>query len=115
MKGIKQLDMGVAISSDFEISILLFPDDIVFIAPNEHNLQSMLDYLSKWCTDNQIEVNIKKTKIVHFRKSNIKRTEFNFHLGDQQINVCKTYKYLGIVLNEHLDYTETANALSASA
>ena len=25
------------------------------------------------------------------------------------------YKYLGIVLNEHLDYTETANTLSESA
>ena len=115
VKGIKQLDMGVEISSDFKISILLFADDIVLIAPNELNLQSMLDYLSKWCTENQMEVNIKKTKIVHFRKSNIKRTEFNFHLGDQQIDVCETYKYLGIVLNEHLDYTETANALSASA
>ena len=64
-----------------------------------------------------MEVNIKQTNIVHFRKNNIKRTEFNFHLGDQQIDVCETYKYLGIVtvLNEHLDYTETANDLSASA
>ena len=77
--------MGVEISSDFKISILLFADDIVLIAPNELNLQSMLDYLLKWCMDNQMEVNIKKTKIVHFRKSNIKRTEFNFHLGDQQM------------------------------
>ena len=113
-KGIK-LDMGVEISSDFKISILLFADDIVIIAPNELNRQSMLDYLSKWETDNQMEVNIKKPKIDHFRKSNIKRTEFNVHLGDQQIDVCETYKYLGIVLNEHLDYTETAKALSESA
>ena len=47
VKGIK-LDMGAEISSDFKISILLFADDIVIIAPNELNRQSMLDYLSKW-------------------------------------------------------------------
>ena len=46
---------------------------------------------------------------------NIKRTEFNFHLRDQQIDFCETYKYLGIVLNEHLDYTETALAPSTAS
>ena len=61
-----------------------------------------------------MEVNINKTKIVHFRK-NSERTKFNFHLGNRHIDVCETYKYLGIILNEYLDYTETANALSESA
>ena len=75
----------------------------------------MLDYLSKWCIKNQMEVNINKTKIVHFRKTNCERTVFNFHLGNRSIEVCETYEYLGIILNEHLDYTETANALSESA
>ena len=58
---------------------------------------------------------INKTKIVHFRKTNSERTNFNFHLGNRHIDVCETYKYLGIILNEYLDYTETANALSESA
>ena len=43
----------------------------------------------------------------------MERTEFDFRLGDRRIDVCDTYKYLGIVLNEHLDYTE-ANAQSES-
>ena len=115
VKGIKRLDLGVEIGSDFKVSILLFADDIVLIAPSELNLQLMLDYLSKWCIENQMEVNINKTKIVHFRKTNSERTNFNFHIGNRHIDVCETYRYLGIILNEYLDYTETANALSESA
>ena len=114
VKVIKRLDLGVEIGSDFKVSILLFADDIVLIAPSELNLQLMLDKLFKWCIENQMEVNINKTKIVHFRKTNSERTNFNFHLGNRHIDVCETYKCLGIILNEYLDYTETANALSES-
>ena len=53
------------IGSDFKVSILLFADDIVLIAPSELSLQLMLDYLSKLCIENQMEVNINKTKILH--------------------------------------------------
>ena len=70
VKGIKRLDLGVEIGSDFKVSILLFANDIVLIAPSELNLQLMLNYLSKWCIENQMEVNINKTKIVHFRETN---------------------------------------------
>ena len=35
MKGIKRLDLGVEIGSDHKVSILLFADDIVLIAPSE--------------------------------------------------------------------------------
>ena len=70
VKGIKQLDLGVEIDTNFQVSILLFADDIVLIAPNEVNLQLMLDYLAKWCIENRMEVNINKTKIIHFRKTN---------------------------------------------
>ena len=115
VRGIKRLDLGVEIGSDFKVSILLFADDIVLIAPSEDNLQLMLDYLSKWCIENQMEVNINKTKILHFRKTNSERINFNFHLGNRHIDVYETYKYLGIILNEYIDYTGTTNALNKSA
>ena len=58
-----------------------------------------------------MDVNINKTKVVHFRKSNTDRTEFNFNLGNNDIEIRGNYKYLGVVLN----FTETANVLSESA
>ena len=86
VKGIKQLDLGVEIDTNFQVSILLFADDIVLIAPNEVNLQLMLDYLAKWCVENRMEVNINKTKVIHFRKTYSARTVFNFHLGNCPID-----------------------------
>ena len=115
VKGIKELNEGVDISPDLTVGILLFADDIVLLAPTELNLQSELDYLHSWCNKNMMDVNINKTKVVHFRKSNTDRTEFNFKLGNNDIEIRGNYKHLGVVLNEYLDFTETANVLSESA
>ena len=46
--GIKDLNCGVELNS-FIVSILLYADDIVLIAPDENSLQKMLDYLANWC------------------------------------------------------------------
>ena len=60
-------------------------------------------------------VHISKTKVVHFRKKNIALTDFEFKLGDSILEICHKYKYIGVILNEVLDFTETANVLSESA
>ena len=62
-----------------------------------------------------MSVNISKTKVVHFRKNNKVLTDFEFKLGDSILEVCHKYKYLGVILNEFLDFTETANVLSEYA
>ena len=115
VNGIKELNEGVDISPDLNVGILLFADDIVLLAPTELNLQSMLDYLISWFNKNMMDVNINKMKVVHFRKSNIDRTEFNLKLGNNGIEIRGNYRYLGVVLKEYLDFTETANVLSESA
>ena len=43
---------------------------IGLIADSEEHLQRMLDFLSHWCSQNKMSVNISKTKVVHFRKKN---------------------------------------------
>ena len=95
VKGIKELNEDVDISPDLNVGILLFADDIVLLALTELNLQSMLDYLHSWCNKNMMDVNINKTKVVHFRKSNTDRTEFNFKLDNNDIEIRGNYKYLG--------------------
>ena len=46
--GIKELNCGVEMNS-LILSILLYADDIVLIAPDEKCLQKMIDYVSDWC------------------------------------------------------------------
>ena len=97
------------------MGILLFADDIVLIAPSDENLQLMINYVNTWCITNKMNVNIGKTKIIHFRKKSVLRTEFEFYLGTSKLEICENYKYLGVVLNEFVDFTETLNVLSESA
>ena len=99
----------------FKVGILLFADDIVLIAPSEENLQLMINFANTWCLTNRMSVNIGKTKIVHLRKKSLPRTDFEFYFGNTKIEICENYKYLGVVLNEYVDFTETSNVLSEAA
>jgi hypothetical protein len=46
---------------------MLYADDIVILAKNEHNLQLMLDCLCEWCQNNQMLINMIKSNVAHFR------------------------------------------------
>ena len=61
-----------------------------------------------------MSVNISKTQVVHFRKKNEALTDFEFKLVDSILEICHKYKCIGVILNEILDSTETANILSES-
>ena len=79
--GIKDLNLGIDING-YNCSILLYADDIVLISPDEKSLQKMLDYVRKWCTRWRMAVNSSKTQVVHFRRKNLPRTNFDFKFGD---------------------------------
>ena len=64
---IKQIDCGIEIDG-MKITILLYADDIILMAPDEISLQKQLDVVHKWCRKWRMKVNTKdqKTEIVHF-------------------------------------------------
>ncbi len=68
-----------------------------------------------WCTRWNMTVNTDKTQIVHFSTQSRERTGFIFIYGEQNINVVSQYKYLGLILNEHLDYALMAKMVAKSA
>ncbi len=61
-----------------------------------------------------VSVHTAKTQIVHFRKKSTPVTNYIFKCGEN-LDVVLKYKYLGIILDEHLDFTTTANTLTDSA
>ena len=101
-----ELNLGVKIHDQLIVTSLLFA---------EEHLQRMLDFLSHWCSQNKMSVNISKTKVVHFRKKNKALTDFEFKLVDSILEIYHKYKYIGVILYEFLDFTETANVLSEYA
>ena len=99
---------------DASINCLLYADDMVLIAENEKNLQLLLDELHNWCFQWRLKVNESKTKIVHFRKSKLPMTEYDFAYGDCTLEKVTSYKYLGIIMDDNLKFDICTKTLADS-
>ena len=93
--------LGIGLDIDGEkVAILLYADDVVLLAENEHDLQMLLDVLSSWCVRNSMTVNIDKSKVVHFRNKSVNRTAVQFMIDMRILDVVDHYTYLGLLLTE---------------
>ena len=63
---------------------------------------------------NEMVVNLDKTNIVHFRPRSIPLVQYPFMYNGQPITVTHKYRYLGLVLDQFLDYSVTAEAVAAA-
>ena len=100
---VKSLNCGIDIDGR-QVTILLYADDIVPLAPNESSLQKQLDAIYNWCRKWRMKVNTKdeKTEIVHFRPKGTPLTKSTFFYGSCELKIVQCYKYLGTYIVENL-------------
>jgi len=84
------------------------------MAPREIDFQRLLDQMSNWCMKWRLIVNKSKYQVVHFRGSRIIQTNFKFKYGDCVLDTVSDYKYLGVILDEHLTLNKCFKTLSKS-
>ena len=113
-ENINALGCGVDIDGE-QLSLLLYADDVILIAPTENSLHRMLDTLNDWCHKWRLQINQDKTKVIHFRPSGKDRSNFEFKCGNKNLEITTSYKYLGMWFQEHLDMKFTVNELAKSA
>ncbi len=97
---------GIDIGEE-KVCILCYADDLVIISETyiiSECLQTMLDIVKQWCSKWSMAVNTNKTQIVHFRAASMPRSNYTFTYGDLPIVISERYKYLGLIMNEFLDY-----------
>ena len=126
---IKALNLGIKITNnnnnnnvnnnnnnnnDITISNLLYADDIVMLAETENDLQEMINTVYTWCSKWRMEINLDKTNILHIRKKSQRKSDFVFKFGRNNVIYCQSYKYLGLTINEHLDFKFSTDILSES-
>ena len=111
---IKNLQCGIPVGDD-QISILMFADDIALISETEESMQLMLNKLHQWCNKWRLNLNMDKTKLVHYRIHGQDRSHNEFKFGEDTIQIVDKYKYLGLWIHEHLDYKVTVQPLASSA
>lgn len=110
---VKNTKKGIPIHHT-DVGILLYADDIALITENERNMQDTLDVVSNWCKKWHLQINLAKTKILHFRKRNSKKSNFTFYIGNTKLEYASVYKYLGVLFNENRDFKNNAENLSKS-
>lgn len=95
------------------ISALLYADDVVLLAPSAGNLQCLIDVVAGWCAKWEMNINTTKTNIVHFRRRlrSKPRSSVTFTFQDYEILYTSQYKYLGLLLHEHLDWNVSVEGI----
>ena len=111
---IKQADLGIPID-DFNLSILLYADDIVLMAENEAKLQKMLDIMVVWCSRWRLDINSEKTQIVHFRRNYELQSNYPFSFQSVHLKYTHSYKYLGFLFDEFMNFADGIKILADSA
>ena len=96
--------------------VSLYADDtVIYITHNNvqealNLVQSDLNKLVEWCTDNKVTINCKKTKYcIYGMRSNVKRSKsFDtvLSLNNNVLDRVSSYKYLGFILDEHLNFNK---------
>ena len=113
-KNIKEKFKGVQLGDGVNCPILLYADDIVLLAEKAVHLKAMIKMVEKWCMEWKLEVNVKKTKVVHFRPKSKAITTASFPYGGRNIEIVSSYKYLGVIFDEFLEFDEGVKALAGA-
>ncbi len=91
-----EVDSGGFCFNGTWIRMLMYADDIVFVAADPQALQSMIDSLSVYCTKWDLHVNLNKSKIMVFRRGPFKKALRWFYRGEE-VEIVSSYKYLGVL------------------
>ena len=106
--------VGVTISCNYDITLLAYADDLVFMANSAVEMKKLLRALHAYCTINHLTLNPKKSKIMVFKKGG-PNAVFSFFYGKTKIDVINEYSYLGTNFSRSGLFEKTANNVIARA
>ncbi|CAG7787090.1 unnamed protein product, partial [Allacma fusca] len=90
--------------------ILLYADDIILTADCPHDLQSQINIIAKFFKNNDLLVNMDKTKIVVFG-SGKQQKQHRFYNDGNKIEIVNSYKYLGVEFHKTGSFKEHHDAV----
>ena len=106
------------ISRNVSINCLLFADDTLLYHPifsthDEIALQSDINAVGQWSESNGMKINIAKSKVMTRSKKPLTLPHYTLH--GLELTVTATYKYLGVIINNTLIWTDHVDAVVKKA
>ena len=104
------------ISNLDNVKILKYADDTVIVGhlkDNEIDYRESIGHFISWCGDNYLQLNASKTKelIFDFRSKKRNQDVIPINVGNCNIEIVQSYKYLGTVIDNKLTWTDQCKAL----
>ena len=90
----------------------MYADDTVLFSENINELQKMIDTVNECSVQNDLHINLSKTKIVVFRNRGVVKEDEKWYLNGSMIDICNEFMYLGLLLNYNGSFTNTQKVLS---
>ena len=97
----------------YHVQFLMFADDLVLICETAEELQEAINNFMRYCDENGLTLNAKKTKVVIFHKGRAPKASFT--AGEKQLDVENSFKYLGFNVTCQLSFTKHAEYLNVKA
>ena len=111
ISGLHNLNMGVTFGEN-KLCCLTYADDVLLLAESENDMQELLNFVNDWCRKWRLIINLSKSNAMHFRNKGKRRSNFDFKVGNETIDYASVYRYLGVHLNEHMDFKIIAETLA---
>lgn len=92
-----------------------YADDIAILAEEADELKKMLKILEKYVEKTKMEVNVKKTKIMVFRRGDKRKKDEGWKFKDEIIEVVNEFKYLGFLLSTNNTLKKHLNMVAGKA
>ena len=102
-----------------KLNLLMYADDTTiyfnledFSRDDDVNCVSIeLNKVNNWLQENKLSLNIEKKRMIFYRHQK-KIEPISFSINEVQINNVSSFKFLDIMLNEHLTWKAHANMIT---
>jgi hypothetical protein len=94
------------------IKLLLYADDLALMSKTPQGLHKQINALSEFCVDQQLVINVSKTKVVVFEKHHSAASKFTYR--GTTIERVQSFRYLGLKLHSTRGMAITIAKLTAA-
>lgn len=97
-----------------KLFVILYADDTILLSDNAKQFQETLNIFYEYCKNWKLNINIEKTKIMIFGDYSRTRT-VSFSIAGAEIEIVKSFKYLGVLFTKNGRFVQYVKHLSAIA